>query len=447
MENQLNTQSLEEAITQPTFPDLRRLLPHQRTVLLEDDHRFKVLVWHRRARKTTTAISQLVKWSQLRVGVYWHIFPTYGEAKDAVWRDPQMLFKIIPNDLILKKNEQEMVVYFKNGSILQLKGSDDPDALRGAGPVGVVLDEFEKMKFYTWQIIEPILRANGGWAWFIGTPIGKNHLYDFFNRGQTEDKEWKSWILKASESGVIPLDQLEESKKTSTQAIWTQEYECEFLEGEGQVFRGVKEVMTAKPEVPKPNELYVMGVDLAKVTDFTVLRVYKRSNNQLVYSDRFNQLEWPFQKKRIAAIAKHYNNALCLVDATGIGDPIVDDLLRSGVAVEPIKITQPLKKELIEKLSIYIEQRKIRLIYSEEVLFEYDNFGYEITITGGIRYGARSGYHDDIVIADALAVWSLQPVIREEEVVSLTPIQKDFRSQEYNDELEEQREWTEFENI
>ncbi len=205
--------------------------------------------------------------------------------------------------------------------------------------------------------------------------------------------------------------------------------------------------MTAKPEVPKPNELYVMGVDLAKVTDFTVLRVYKRSNNQLVYSDRFNQLEWPFQKKRIAAIAKHYNNALCLVDATGIGDPIVDDLLRSGVAVEPIKITQPLKKELIEKLSIYIEQRKIRLIYSEEVLFEYDNFGYEITITGGIRYGARSGYHDDIVIADALAVWSLQPVIREEEVVSLTPIQKDFRSQEYNDELEEQREWTEFENI
>lgn len=356
-----------------------------------------------------------------------------------------MLFNIIPEELISKKNEQEMVVYFKNGSILQLKGSDDPDALRGAGPYGVILDEFEKMKFYAWQVIEPILRANGGWAWFIGTPMGKNHLYDFYQRGQGNDPEWKSWILKASNSGIIPLDQLEESKKTSTQAIWTQEYECEFLEGEGQVFRGVKDVMTSKPEKPIGNELYVMGVDLAKVTDFTVIRVYKRSNNHLVYSDRFNQLEWPFQKKRIVALAKHYNNALAIVDATGIGDPIVDDLLRSGVAVEPIKITEPLKKELIEKLSIFIEQKKIRLILSQEVLYEYDNFGYEIGPTGKIRYGARQGYHDDIVLADALAVHSLSEIIREEEAVQLSPIQADFRKQQYADDIEQQREWTEFE--
>jgi hypothetical protein len=402
-------------------------------------------VWHRRARKTTTAINQLVKWTQLRVGVYWHIFPTYGEAKDAVWRDPQMLFKIIPEELILKKNEQEMVVYFKNGSILQLKGADDPDALRGAGPVGVVLDEFEKMKFYTWQVIEPIIRANGGWAWFIGTPIGKNHLYDFYNRGQQEDPEWKSWILKASDSKIIPADQLEESRKTSTQALWTQEYECEFLEGEGQVFRGVTDVMTATPKKPEPNHVYVMGVDLAKVTDFTVIRVYDRDTNNLVFSDRFNQLEWPFQKKRIVAIAKHYNNALCIIDATGLGDPIVDDLLRSGLSVDPIKITQPLKKELIEKLSIWIEQKKIRLIHSQEVLFEYDNFGYEITSSGALRYGARLGYHDDIVIADALAIWSLQPIYREGETKEPTPTQMAFaqrrRKYESDDADTEWREW------
>lgn len=359
-----------------------------------------------------------------------------------------MLFNIIPEELILKKNEQEMVVYFKNGSILQLKGADTPDTLRGAGPYGVVFDEFEKMKFYAWQVIEPILRANGGWAWFIGTPIGKNHLYDFFQRGQKDDPEWKSWILKASESGIIPQDQLEESKKTSTQSMWTQEWECEFLEGEGQVFRGVKDIMTATPLKPIPNHLYVMGVDLAKVTDFTVIRVYDRSTNNLVYSDRFNHLEWPFQKKRIAAISKHYNNALVEIDATGLGDPIVDDLLRSGVPVEPFKITEPSKKELIEKLSIWIEQKKIRLILSDQVLFEYDNFGYEITQTGRIKYGAREGYHDDIVMADALAVFSLQPLYREEDVRQITPIQSDFAKQAENyedDTFTEQQEWTEWE--
>ena len=134
------------------FPPWDELAPHQREAL-QAPQRFKVLVWHRRARKTTTAIIELVKQSQYRVGAYWHIFPTYSEAKDAVWRDPSMLFRIIPPEIIKKKNEQELVVYFYNGSYLQLKGADEPDTLRGAGPVGIVFDEFAKVKEEAWYIV------------------------------------------------------------------------------------------------------------------------------------------------------------------------------------------------------------------------------------------------------------------------------------------------------
>ena len=363
-----------------------------------------------------------MKWAQLRVGVYWHIFPTYSEAKDAVWRDPHMLFEIVPEELILKKNEQELVLYFKNGSILQLKGADQPERLLGANPMGVVLDEFAEMKRETWdRIIEPIVRANNGWCWFIGTPRGKNHLYEFYNRGLQGNSEWKSWRLRASQSGIIDYQQLMNSKETMSQALFNQEWETEFLEGEGAVFKGVREAMTAAPMNPDKPEykehMFVMGVDLAKVTDYTVIRVYDRGTNSLVYTDRFNKIEYPFQKKKIQAIAKHYNNALCSIDATGIGDPIVDDLLRSGVAVEPFKITEQSKKELIEKLSIWIEQKKIRLLRPEfdpYALTEYDNFSYEIGPTGKVRYGARDGFHDDVVIADALAIWLLQPLFYEQ---------------------------------
>ena len=107
--------------------------------VLHDPHRFKTLVWHRRAGKTTASMVYLLQQSQLRIGVYWHIFPTYAEAKDAIWRDPNMLFKIIPEELILKKNENELTVTFRNKSILRLKGADQPDTLRGSGPVGIVL--------------------------------------------------------------------------------------------------------------------------------------------------------------------------------------------------------------------------------------------------------------------------------------------------------------------
>ena len=383
-----------------------------------------------------------MKQAHLRKGVYWHIFPTYGEAKDSVWRDPAMLFDIIPEQLIDRKNETELVVYLKNGSIIQLKGADDPDALRGPNPFGVVFDEFDKQKIAAWGVIEPIIRANGGWAWFIGTPIGKQNLFTFYNRGQQDHKEWKSWILKASDSGIIAPDQLLAARESMAgqQGLFEQEFECAFNEAQGNVFRGVREIMLTKPKGPERDHLYVMGVDLAKVKDWTVLRVYDRDTNCLVYKDRFQTLEWPFQKARIAAVAKHYNNALTVVDATGIGDPICDDLTRAGVGVIPFKISVTTKKDIIEKLSTWIETKRIKFMqekYDPEMLDDYDNFTYDVGPLGKIRYGARESKHDDVVMADALAVWHLNPVYMPELVKEPTPTQVMFARHKY--EYEHQR--------
>lgn len=352
--------------------------------------------------------------AHLRVGVYWHIFPTYGEAKDSIWRDPHMLFNIIPEKLVAKRNESELVIYFKNGSIYQLKGSDDPDALRGPNPYGIIFDEFDTQRQEAWGVIEPILRANGGWAWFVGTPRGKQKLHEFYHRGQTNHHEWKSWLLKASESGIVAPDQLAEARRSMTEDLYAQEWECAFLEAAGSVFRGVSDIMVSTPQAPLKDHMYVIGIDLAKVKDYTVIRIYDRDGNNQVFSDHIQSLEWPFQKAKIAAYAKHYNNALCIIDATGIGDPICDDLARIGVAVEPFKITEQTKKDLIEKLSIWIQQKKFKMLPSKEALLEYENFTYEVGPTGKIRYGAREGFHDDIVMADALAIWNLQPVIMKE---------------------------------
>lgn len=321
-----------------------------------------------------------------------------------------MLFGIIPEELIAKKNDSELIVYFKNGSYLQLIGADNPDRLRGAGPLGMVLDEYDTMKNDVWPIVQPILRQNGGWAWFIGTPKGKGKLYDLYNLGQTGHPEWKSYLLKASESGIIPQDQLEQSRLTMSDSLYNQEFECKFLEGEGAVFRNVREAATATPLPPLSGHMYVMGVDLAKVQDYTVAAIYDRSTNKQVYQDRFNKLEWPFQKKKLAELAKTYNNALIVLDATGLGDPIADDLLRAGLAVNPVKLTNESKKEMIEKLSIYIEQKRIAMIPIDDTFLEFDNYSYELTSSGRIVYNAREGYHDDIVIAHALAVFELYPI-------------------------------------
>lgn len=442
METQLQSNSLEI-----TYPH-EGLMPHQYQAL-RDQTRFKVLIWHRRARKTSTALEKVALEAHnplFKNKVYWIVYPTYGEAKDAVWKDPSMLQRVIPPELIARKNEPELTLYLHSGSIICLKGADDPDSLRGAGPYGVIFDEFATMKYETWGIVEPVLRANGGWAWFIGTPRGKNHLFDLYNRGCSGHREWKSWLLKASQSGIIPYQQLEESRKSMSMALFNQEWECEFLEGEGSVFRGVRQVCDAIPAKPEDGHNYVMGVDLAKVRDFTVITVYDRATNREVYQDRFQTFEWPFQKAKIKAVSDHYNRALIVIDATGIGDPIADDLIRASCPVEAFKITEQSKKDIIEKLSIWIEQKRIHILNNPDTLLEFDNFSYEIGPTGRIRYTAPEGYNDDIVISHALAVWSLYPLSKGVITRPKTAIQKAYEEAkvDYNEEDDRQAEFDEW---
>jgi len=228
-------------------------------------------------------------------------------------------------------------------------------------------------------------------------------------------------------------------------ALYNQEIECDFLEGEGIVFRGVRECAVSKPQPPVKEHLYIMGVDLAKVIDFTVIVVYDRKTNEQVYQNRWQHLEWPYQKAKIKEIAKYYNNALVVLDATGLGDPIADDLIRDQIAVEPIKITEQTKKELIEKLAIWIEQKKITMLPMDETLQEFDVFSYEIGVTGRIRYGAPVGFNDDIVIAHSLAIWSLQPVIKIEKPKEMPPIRRAFLRRLGRYDQESKAHWREWE--
>lgn len=358
------------------------------------------------------------------------MFPSYIED----WNNP--------SSTLIKKYESDLRVDFKgSGGQIYLFGADRPDLMRGPNPFGVVLDEYSVMKPEVWEsIIQPIMRANPqAWCWFLFTPRGKNHAHKVFQFGQRGDDEWKSWELNAEQSGIFNAKQLENARRDMSADTFEQELMCKFLEGEGAVFRNVRGAATAMPQKPIANHIYVMGVDLAKVQDYTVIAVYDRATNAQVYQERFNKIEWPFQKAKILATAQHYNNALVCIDATGIGDPIADDLARSGLAIEPYKLSEQSKKELIEKLSIWIAQRRCSFIPMEETLFELDNYTYEISSMGKVRYSAPNGFNDDIVIAHALAVWLLQPLYASISQQKVSPIkqlyierQKSYEESEYD---------------
>ena len=151
-----------------------------------------------------------------------------------------------------------------------------------------------------------------------------------------------------------------------------------------------------------------MGGDLAKLEDFTVLAFWIMDGHLCAF-DRFNQIDWVFQRKRIVQLAQQYNARL-LIDSSGVGDPVCDELHRENVRVEGYKFTNATKKDLIENLSMMIENEQISTPNIPELINELKLYGYKTTPSGNVQYGAPEGYHDDCVIALALAAWQLKHI-------------------------------------
>lgn len=375
----------------------------------------KVLCVGRRHGKTSLALNKLIIEAMLPENagkLFMYLCPTQRQAKDVVWRSNEMLFNYLPEQAIDKKNEVDLTVRLVNGSLIYIRGTDNEHALRGLNPFGIVLDEYAQMKPNVFdEIFKPVLAANGGWAWFISTPFGKNHFYRLYRYGCDNMARWQVIHLKASESGIIPEEALEEARRSMPEKTFLQEFEAEFLDDAGTIFRRIRECINGGFEEPKQGRLYKVGVDLARTTDWTVITVVDRHTHKLVHFERFQQIDYNLQKARIEAVARRYNNAPITVDETGVGAPITEDLRRMGLLVTGFTFTATSKKQLIENLAIKIEQGKMTYPEIPELIRELEEFTYELLPSGAVRYTAPEGGTDDAVCSLALAMWQIGELI------------------------------------
>jgi len=353
--------------------------------------------------------------------------------------------KNLPETLWRWRKQEKILEIGK--SYIDFRGADRPENIEGFGydklfvnEAGIVLKDE-----YLWNsAIKPMLWDYKPQAVIGGTPKGMGIFHELAERGKDPNQtDYKFFHFTSYDNPFLDHELLRQDIKVMPERVVRQEIYAEFLEDTGVVFRNVQEVCDATPGKPLEGHTYVMGVDLAKVQDYTVIAIYDRKTNSQVFQDRFNKLEWPYQKQKIIEISKHYNNAFVMLDASGIGDPIADDLLRASVPVEPIKLTNEMKKEIIEKLSIYIEQKHIHILNIEDTIREFNNFTYDISSTGKVMYNAPQGFNDDIVIAHALGVWSLYPIRPEVKVKPKSRIKTFYETQlaRYEDEGDIEEAW------
>lgn len=199
--------------------------------------RFNVLVCHRRFGKTVFSIMEMIDKAlnnQLWNPQYAYIAPTYAQAKRVAWEYLLFFTKNIPG---AKANKADLTVEIprpdKGDKIkFMLLGSENYDGIRGIYLDGCVLDEYADMHPETWsKAVRPALSDRKGWAIFIGTPKGENHFHKMLRTAQglmADGEDWYGAIHRASETGVIPEEELRDARLTMTEEEYEQEYECSF---------------------------------------------------------------------------------------------------------------------------------------------------------------------------------------------------------------------------
>ena len=195
---------------------------HERT------ERYACIVAHRRFGKTVAAVNDLIrdcvtiKRDNVRVA---YIAPFYRQAKAIAWDYAKEFTAPIPGVVV---NESELRIDFPNGARLRLFGADNYDAMRGLYFDAVVLDEPADFPVSAWPtVIRPALADRKGKATFIGTPKGKNDFWETYNRARKE-AGWFCALFKASETGLIDQEELDEARAVMGEDRYQLEFECSF---------------------------------------------------------------------------------------------------------------------------------------------------------------------------------------------------------------------------
>ena len=370
----------------------------------------------RRWRKTTMGVSIGIEKALEGWPVFWGA-PTYDQVRIA-WQDAE--YACGGNIRFLKS---EMTAYFPNDGKLIFRSLDDPDNARGHSFKLCIFDEVADIKpraYY--EVVSPILaNYTDSVFWGIGTPKGRNWFFQEWNKAKSQPTSM-SWqiptlgckimnkelvrVPNEYENPEFPWGELVKEYNTLPQRVFEQEYLAQFLEGEGAVFRNITACtnapLDATPEQHEGHQI-MAGVDWAKQNDYTAISIGCRDCNVEVAHDRFNKIDYAFQRQRLLAMCEKWNVQRIMVELNSIGEPNFEQLQREGLPVVGFTTTATTKPPLIESLALALEKEEWQFI--ADPIWTGELEAYEQTVnehTSRSKYSAPEGMHDDTVIARAL---------------------------------------------
>jgi len=370
-----------------------------------------VVVAGRQAGKTILAENIALKWcldapQKSPVTVMW-VAPTDNQALK-VYKE---LINVFPKSSKIVKSKKgakgDIEIIFFNGSQILFRSAGSTDTLRGNSVHYLIVDEAAFVVEDTLTtIILPTMNVKGRKKLLISTPKGKNYLHRWYENGlsgKPEFSKWKSFKFNCYDSPFIQLDAIEEARATMTDVKFRQEYLAEFVDN-ASAFKNIDAVLSSdyKHDRPLPGEKYYAGVDIGLGTDASVLSIID-SNGHLVNYFKFEESNAQTVIDLIIEINRIWRFKKILFETNNNGLPMYQTLKESIPAIQDFNTSSKTKPEIINNLIHLFDTRLIRCLDTNELRIELEAFNFKQNDSGYVKYGAASGFHDDIIMSFAIA--------------------------------------------
>lgn len=392
------------------------LADYQRTALFGPE-RYSVVEGSTKCGKTAPCLIWLAEQAMKgKAGQnFWWVAPVYAQAEIAFRR---MKRGLPPK--ICKVHNQDKWVELPNGARMWFKSGEKPDNLYGEDVYAAVIDEASRVREESWYAVRSTLTATRGPLRIIGNVKGrKNWSYRMARKAEAGEPGMVHARITAHDAikaGILSAKEVEDARRDLPEAVFRELYLAEPSDDEGNPF-GVAAIRACIGPLSS-NAPKVWGWDLAKSIDWTV-GIALDADGKVCRYHRF-QKPWT---ETMETVLRETGRTPALIDATGVGDPIVEQLQRKGGRnFEGFKFSSPSKQQLMEGLSLAIQKRDIQYPNDEgyAIVNELEAFEY-VYSRNGVKYSAPEGMHDDCVMGLALAVMLLigrrENVSRVEELI------------------------------
>lgn len=326
--------------------------------------------------------------------------PIYAQAEVMFERLSRMLTKADPQRATWDNNKSKLWVAVPGGCKVWFKGGDNSDSIYGSDYSFVVIDEASRVPEAAWYAVRSTLTATQGRIRIIGNVKGRqNWAYREARKAEAGAPGMAYHKIIAADAvaaGVLAPEEIEDARRTLPDNVFRELYLAEPSDDSGNPFglAAIRSCVALESEASP----VAFGIDLAKSVDWTVVCGLD-ADGCVCTLDRW-QSDWGQTKRRILDTC---GEVPTLVDSTGVGDPIVEDLQRArGGVFEAYKFTSQSKQQIMEGLAAAIQRQEVRFP-SGWLQNELEVFEYEYTARG-VKYQAPEGLHDDGVCALALAV-------------------------------------------